>query len=64
MKSKIFRWAVPMIAVLAVRQQRTAQRLAHKEFNGVINGYSPQATTCTTPATTTTGPYEIRGPGP
>ena len=38
------------------------QRLTHKELNGVINGYSPQTTTGTTPATTTTGPYEIRGP--
>jgi hypothetical protein len=53
MKSKVFRWAVPMIAVLAVGSSAWAQRLAHKEFNGVINGDSPQ---------TTTGPYEIRGP--
>jgi hypothetical protein len=60
MKSKVFRWAVPMIAVLAVGSSALAQRLAHKEFNGVINGYSPQATTGTPP--TTTGPYEIRGP--
>ena len=62
MKSKVFRWAVPMIAVLAVGSSALAQRLAHKEFNGVLNGYSPQTTTCTLPATTTTGPYEIRGP--
>jgi hypothetical protein len=64
MKSKVFRLAVPMIAVLAVGSSALAQRLAHKEFNGVINGYSPQTTTTTgTPAvTTTTGPYEIRGP--
>jgi hypothetical protein len=60
MKSKVFGWAVALIAVLAVGTSALAQRLTHKEFNGVINGYSPQATTGTPPKTT--GPYEIRGP--
>ena len=62
MKSKVYRWAVPMVAVLAVGSSALAQRLAHKEFNGVIKVIFTQATTGTPPATTTTGPYEIRGP--
>jgi hypothetical protein len=42
---------VLMVSVSALAQNRATERL---NFNGVINAYSPQ--------TTTTGPYEVRGP--
>src|SRR5579863_3998547 len=42
---------VLMVSVGALAQNRATERL---NFSGVINAYSPQ--------TTTTGPYEVRGP--
>jgi hypothetical protein len=42
---------VLMVSVGALAQNRASQRL---KFSGIINAYSPQ--------TTTTGPYEVRGP--
>jgi len=57
MKSKAFQWTeriITVLVVLAVSIGVLAQDATHKRFSGVINAYSPQ--------TSTTGPYEVRGP--
>jgi hypothetical protein len=58
MKSKTAAWVVLIIAaVLSVSVNAMAQT-SLTTFSGEINGYSPQLTG----STSTTGPYEIRGP--
>jgi hypothetical protein len=57
MKSKACEWTertVAVLVVLALSVGALAQNSAHKRFSGVISAYSPQ--------TSTTGPYEVRGP--
>jgi hypothetical protein len=56
MKGKAFKWTARIIAVLILTISTTAlaENRTHKTFSGVINAYTPQ--------TTTTGPYEVRGP--
>jgi hypothetical protein len=54
MKSKAFRWAVPIIAVLvlAAGTGARAQNSKHIKFSGTINDYTPASTG---------GPWEVRG---
>jgi hypothetical protein len=54
MKSRIFPWAVPVIAVLALAagSGALAQGPNHTKFRGVINDYTPASTG---------GPWEVRG---
>ena len=60
MRIKAFKWAACIIPVLVLAASigALAQDSMPRYFSGVINAYSPQATN----GTTTTGPYEIRGP--
>ena len=55
MKSKAFRWAAPILALLVLAGSigALAQASSPKSLSGVMDAYTPQ---------TTTGPYEIRGP--
>jgi hypothetical protein len=56
MKSKAFEWTARTVAVLVLTASigAFAQHSISKRFSGVINAY--------TLPTTTTGPYEVRGP--
>jgi hypothetical protein len=56
MKTKASKWAarITAVLVLSVSLNALAQNWSEKEFRGVLNAYTPQ--------TTTTGPYEVRGP--
>ncbi|MFL6437180.1 MAG: hypothetical protein ACJ71Q_06340 [Terriglobales bacterium] len=55
MKSRYLRYVAQIgLVVLAASLSAVAQNPTHGTFVGVINAYSPQ--------TTTTGPYEVRGP--
>ncbi len=59
MKSKVFSrtactMAVLALAVISIGAQAQSQNSNPTAFSGVINAYSPQ--------TTSTGPYEVRGP--
>jgi hypothetical protein len=63
MKSKVFEWATRIIPVLVLASVAAlAQNATPRRFSGVINAYSPQTSTTSGGTTTTTGPYEIRGP--
>ncbi len=64
MKSKALWWAVPIGTVLALVMVSAAlaQKTKCKEFQGVINAYTPQTTATADGVTTATGPYEVRGP--
>jgi hypothetical protein len=63
MKSKAFEWTARIIPVLVLASiAALAQNATPRRFSGVINAYSPQTTTTMNGITTTTGPYEVRGP--
>jgi len=54
MQSRAFGWRVCTIAVLVLAASISALAQNRIQFSGLINAYSPQ--------TSTTGPYEVRGP--
>lgn len=64
MKNDDLKWTARVIAVLALAGSigALAEDVAHKKFTGVFNAYTPQVVTTTGATTTTTGPYEVRGP--
>jgi hypothetical protein len=64
MKSKAFLRVVPVATVLALVSVSAAlaQKAKCKEFQGVINAYTPQTKATSDGVTTATGPYEVRGP--
>jgi hypothetical protein len=54
MQNRAFGWTVCTIAVLVLASSISVLAQNPTLFSGLINAYSPQ--------TTTTGPYEVRGP--
>src|ERR1035438_7110102 len=63
MKGRAFELAVRVIPILVLASTAVlAQSGTPKTFSEMIDGYSPQTPTTNGPTTTTTGPYEVRGP--
>lgn len=63
MKNKAFERTASVILVVVMASLAVlAQNATPKRLSGVINAYTPQTTTTIGTTTTTTGPYEVRGP--